>query len=199
MHVTQYEITLPADYDMGIIRHRVATRGSALDDFGGLGLKAYCIRERGANDSPVSQYAPFYLWASPEGMNRSFWGGGGFQHIISDFGRPVVQHWIGLGLARGPAGATLPGVFPRIATRRKQLIAPDADTAAVIESALAELADHSERAGVHYSATAIDPRGWELVTFTLWENAAPEAEGTRYEVLHLSTPQLADLPLGPHW
>ncbi|WP_271217829.1 DUF4865 family protein [Streptosporangium carneum] len=27
----QYEITLPADYDMGIIRRRVETRGRALD------------------------------------------------------------------------------------------------------------------------------------------------------------------------
>ena len=26
MHAMQYEITLPADYDMGIIRERVATR-----------------------------------------------------------------------------------------------------------------------------------------------------------------------------
>jgi hypothetical protein len=61
MHAMQYEITLPADYDMEIIRERVATRGAALDDFAGLGLKAYLIRERGVDGSPVNQYAPFYL------------------------------------------------------------------------------------------------------------------------------------------
>ena len=49
MHAMQYEIPLPADYDMGIIRHRVATRGSALDDWAGLGVKAYLIRERGVD------------------------------------------------------------------------------------------------------------------------------------------------------
>ena len=136
---------------------------------------------------------------SPEGMNRFCWGGGGFQHIISDFGRPAVQHWIGLGFQRGPAAAALPGVLPRTATRRKQLIPPDANPGAVIESALTELQDSPERTGVHCSATAIDPRGWELVTFTLWASAAPAAEGTRYEVLHLSTPQLWDLPLGRPW
>ena len=27
MQAMQYEITLPADYDMAIIRHRVATKG----------------------------------------------------------------------------------------------------------------------------------------------------------------------------
>jgi hypothetical protein len=31
MNIMQYEITLPADYDMGIIRNRVATRGNATD------------------------------------------------------------------------------------------------------------------------------------------------------------------------
>jgi hypothetical protein len=33
MHAMQYEITLPAGYDMGIIRHRVATKGALLDTF----------------------------------------------------------------------------------------------------------------------------------------------------------------------
>ncbi len=37
MYAMQYEITLPADYDMGIIRARVATGGNALDDLPGLG------------------------------------------------------------------------------------------------------------------------------------------------------------------
>jgi len=40
MHVMQYEIEIPASYD---IRNRVQTRGAATDDFAGLGLKAYCI------------------------------------------------------------------------------------------------------------------------------------------------------------
>lgn len=52
MHAMQYEITLPADYDMGIIHDRVATRGALLDTFPGLGLKAYCVRERGVDGSP---------------------------------------------------------------------------------------------------------------------------------------------------
>ncbi|MCW2914583.1 MAG: hypothetical protein JWN52_2651 [Actinomycetia bacterium] len=40
MHAMQYEITLPADYDMKIIRHRVATKGHLLDAFPGLGEHA---------------------------------------------------------------------------------------------------------------------------------------------------------------
>ena len=74
MYAMQYEITLPSDYDMNIIRHRVATKGHLLDMFPGLGLKAYLIRECGVDGSLVNQYAPFYLWASIAGMNRFLWG-----------------------------------------------------------------------------------------------------------------------------
>ena len=61
MHAMQYRLTLPADYDMEIIRRRVARKGHLLDDWEGLGLKAYLVRERGVHGSPVNQYAPFYL------------------------------------------------------------------------------------------------------------------------------------------
>ena len=90
MHAQQYEITLPAGYDMGIIRDRVARRGHLLDDWGGLGLKAYLIRERGLRGSPVNQYAPFYLWNTVDGMNSFLWGGG-FQGVSDDFGRPSAE------------------------------------------------------------------------------------------------------------
>jgi hypothetical protein len=99
---------------MKIIRERVATRGAALDDFPGLGLKAYLIRERGVDGSPVNQYAPFYLWQSPAGMNRFLWGGEGFHGIVRDFGRPAVRHWTGVALEHGPSRTDL----PRYATRR---------------------------------------------------------------------------------
>ena len=74
MHAMQYELTLPADYDMAVIRGRVARVGHLLDDWEGLGLKTYLMRERGVNGSPVNQYAPFYLWNTVEGMNGFLWG-----------------------------------------------------------------------------------------------------------------------------
>lgn len=64
MHAMQYEITLPGDYDMGIIRRRVAGRGAATDAFSGLGLKAYAIRAswgstgRWATSTPGSTSGP---------------------------------------------------------------------------------------------------------------------------------------------
>ncbi|MFE6856202.1 DUF4865 family protein [Streptomyces sp. NPDC057674] len=194
MHAMQYEITLPADYDMGIIRTRVATRGHLLDDFPGLGLKAYLVRERG-DGSPVNQYAPFYLWAAPEGMNSFLWGPG-FQGIVHDFGRPVVQHWTGLAYEEGPAS----GAAPVGATRRRTPLGEGAPPGEAVADAVARHAREARRDGVVASALAIDPRHWELLAFTLWAvGEAPADEGDRFRVLHLSAPGRELLGAGRQW
>ncbi|WP_432093635.1 DUF4865 family protein [Streptomyces sp. bgisy100] len=196
MYAMQYDITLPADYDMGIIRHRVATRGSALDDRAGLGLKAYLIRERGSAGSAVNQYAPFYLWHTLAGMNDFLWGGGGFQGIVADFGRPPVRHWTGAAFEPGPARRAV----PRAATRHTSVLPADIEPEAAVGRALEAVRATAALPGVHSSALAVDPHHWESVHFTLWERTPPEDRpGDRYEVLHLSAPQLADLPAGRCW
>ncbi|MGA5566749.1 DUF4865 family protein [Streptomyces platensis] len=194
MHAMQYAITLPADYDMQIIRDRVRTRGHLLDDFAGLGLKAYGIRERGVDGAPVNQYAPFYLWADPEAMNR-FLLGDGFRGVVRDFGRPAVQHWQGLFHRPGPAAGTLPRAF----TRRTVTLAGDADAATVIAQAVAGHEELATTEGVHTTALALDPRRWELVHFTLWADNAPPSAGDRYQVLHLSAPGTGLLGEGQQW
>ncbi|NEA57223.1 DUF4865 family protein [Streptomyces sp. SID13666] len=203
MHAMQYRITLPADYDMKIIRRRVESRGHLLDDFPGLGLKAYLIRERGTGgtsqpevggESPVNQYAPFYLWNTPQGMNSFLWGPG-FQGIIDDFGRPEVEHWTGLAFEHGPAA----GRVPRAAARRAVPIPPGEDPAAVIDRAAGAVREYAGTPGVHSAALAVDPRHWELLHFTLWEHTAPAAAGDRYEVLHLSAPERNTIETGRQW
>jgi hypothetical protein len=191
MHAMHYEITLPADYDMDIIRTRVATRGSALDAFPGLGLKAFCVRERGVDGSPVNQYAPFYLWRTAEGMNSFLWGPG-FRGLSGDFGRPTVQHWVGLAFEKGAATTAT------AASKRTWRLPADADPAEAIDRALEDL--RADRPEVHATALAIDPRHWELLRFTLWStpDATPEDE-VRYRVPHLSRPELDDLTAGRHW
>lgn len=183
----QYVIRLPADYDMAIIRGRVATRGAAMDAFPGLGLKAYGIRERGVDDAAVNEYAPFYLWRTLAGMNAFLWGEG-FTGICRDFGRPEVSQWAGAGVVAGPARDK--PASPRIATRRVELVPADADPQATVEAALAELTERSATPGVHTSAVGVDARRWELVHFTLWADDAPADAGTRYTVQHLSEPAL---------
>jgi hypothetical protein len=70
---------------------------------------------------------------------------------------------------------------------------------AVLAGVAPELRQRAATDGVHSTALAIDPRNWELVQFTLWEDTAPESAGTRYRVLHLSTPELGELQAGRHW
>ncbi len=194
MHAMQYAITLPADYDMRIIRNRVKSKGHLLDDFAGLGLKAYGIRERGVDGSPVNQYAPFYLWADAQAMSR-FLLGDGFRGVVRDFGRPAVQHWQGLFHRPGPAA----GAAPRAFTRRTETLDEHADVAAVADRAVAAHEELATVDAVHTTALALDPRRWELVHFTLWADAAPRSAGDRYQVLHLSAPGADRLGAGQQW
>lgn len=198
MYAMQYEITLPADYDMTIIRERVATRGHALDDRAGLGLKAYVIRERGVDGSPVNQYAPFYLWDGVGAMSEFLVGGGGFQGVVASFGRPAVHHWTGIACHAGPARTAV----PRAASRRLTPMPAGADPEALVADALGELGGFARTEGVHTTALAFDPRHWQLLRFTLWEHSVPADEderAERYEVLHLSDPHLPEIPEGRHW
>ncbi|MEV4438146.1 DUF4865 family protein [Streptomyces sp. NPDC049577] len=197
MYAKQYEITLPADYDMGIIRKRVAERGHVLDDRDGLALKAYLIREQGVDGSPVNQYAPFYLWQDIGRMSEFLVGGGGFQGIVRDFGRPAVHHWAGIASVAGPARSAA----PRAATRHLTALPATADLTALVEEAQAELGELAGTPGLHTAALAVDPRHWQLLRFTLWEHDAPATDPAvdRYQVLHLSAPHLAELPAGRHW
>jgi hypothetical protein len=188
MHAMQYELTLPADYDMAIIHRRVEAKGGSTDAFPGLGLKAYLVRERAAG-APVNQYAPFYLWASADGMNRFLWGDG-FRALCEAFGRPAVWHGLGVAFARGPARGA-----PRAATRRVEALSPDEPAARAVERARAELARRAREPAAFATALAVDPARWQLTHLTLWAEppAGAEAGETSYRVLHLSAPQLGDL------
>ncbi|WP_306319678.1 MULTISPECIES: DUF4865 family protein [unclassified Streptomyces] len=184
MHAMQYEITLPADYDMDIIRRRVETKGHLLDDFPGLAAKAYLMRVRGVDGSPVNQYAPFYLWNSPAGMNAFLWGPG-FQGIVEDFGRPVVQHWTCVAYEEGSADTAA----ARTAVRQRTPIEAGTDLPKLAAEAVEFTAQLALEQGVLYAASAIDPRTWELLTFSVWAHDTPKAPGDRYQVLHLSRPE----------
>ncbi len=204
MYAKQYEVTLPADYDMDVIRRRVAAAGPLLDERAGLGLKAYLIRERGAGGSPVNQYAPFYLWNDTGAMAHFLVGCGGFENVIRSFGRPAVHHWTGIAALPGAARDTV----PTAASRRLTALPADPDPhdtgsglAERIDRETGRLADIAARDGVHTAALALDPSSWRLVRFVLGRDGdALDDEATeRYEVLHVSAPGLAGLPGGRVW
>jgi hypothetical protein len=195
MQLMQYEITLPADYDMGIVRHRVATRGSRTDDFPDLGFKAYLVRERGRHASPVNQYAPFYLWTGSSGMNQ-FLFGPPFEGICADFGRPVVRTWQAIGLVNGPTPSGTPVAATRVVSAVDPADALDEVVCGLLDDAAA-LARHRDLNAV---AVGIDPSGWQLVRFALWNSEPPDDEaGDRFEVRHLSQPHRERAPSGRAW
>lgn len=200
MHAMQYEITLPADYDMDIIRNRVSAKGHLLDDCPGLGAKAYLIRELGVADSPVNQYAPLYLWNTPEGMNSFLWGPG-FQGIVDDFGRPEVQHWTGLAFAEGAASGASAGstTSAKSAIRRRMRIPARTHLGGFATELVHEAARLARQDGAVYAAVAIDPRTWEALHFSVWDHESPKGQGDLFQVLHLSAPERALLPEGQQW
>ncbi|MGW7272647.1 DUF4865 family protein [Streptomyces sp. NPDC054864] len=208
MHAMQYEITLPADYDMAVIRDRVVAKGHLLDDYPGLRAKAYLIRERGVDGSPVNQYAPFYLWNTPQGMNSFLWGPG-FQGIVDDFGRPEVQHWTGLAFTEGPASdaastaqaaaSAKTAKSAKSAIRRRVRVPADARVGDLAADLVEEIGQLAREDGLIYAAAAIDPRTWEALRFSVWDHPSPKGQGDVFQVLHLSAPERHALPRGQQW
>lgn len=199
MHAMQYELTLPADYDMEVIRGRVARIGHLLDDWEGLGLKAYLMRERGVDGSPVNQYAPFYLWNAVEGMNSFLWGGA-FQGLAGDFGRPAVRQWTGLAFEDG-AAADAPAA---VAVRHRRPVPEGVVLADFMARAVEANRRLAGREGAVLAAAAVDTGRWELVGFSLWAHREPAGEalaggGEVYQVLHVSQPGRKALPRGRQW
>ena len=93
MIAMQYNISLPSDYDMEIIRQRTRNNGSKTDGFPDLKMKAYLIAEKCKYNNYENQYSPFYLWEKEEGMN-TFLLGGYFNNILNSFGWTQVRNWI---------------------------------------------------------------------------------------------------------
>jgi hypothetical protein len=192
MIAMQYQITLPADYDMGIIRNRVARTGHLLDQYPGLGLKAFLIRENGVDGSTVNEYAPFYLWRDAGGAASFLWSGVGFTAIVRDFGRPVVQTWIG-GTSRARSSDLEQA---RYAVRTTRSLDDDTDVVAATADTDQRLVAELQTPGTLLAAYGLDPRTWQLVTFTLHsDRPADHAPGSvSYEVLHVSAPEHRELP-----
>lgn len=185
MLTMQYRITLPADYDMGIIRKRIAERGHLTDDLPQLAFKAYLYADCTGPEATVreNRYAPFYLWHGTEGMN-AFLGGAGFAGVVASFGRPVVRTW---SVWHAQMAADL-----SVATH-----ASCESVAIPGHAALSELRDTENAAmqadldrGALAAVSAFDPAGWTAMRFRLWRDAAVvfNENVDVYQVGHVSQP-----------
>jgi hypothetical protein len=181
----QYRITLPADYDMAIIRRRIAERGHLTDQFPRLAFKAYLYADRKAPYAAgrTNRYAPFYLWHAAEGMN-AFLGGVGFAGVIASFGRPVVHTW---------------SVWDaRTTSQLSAATYATCETVPINEHAALDTLRDAEHADVHTdighgalaAISAFDPTHWAAMRMRLWREM-PDACGSDievYQVGHVSQP-----------
>ncbi len=185
MIAMQYGIGLPADYDMTIIRRRIADKGHLLDAFPGLAFKAYLYsaRDEGGPAGDDNGYAPFYLWHDNESMN-AFLCGPGFAGLARDFGRPSVCTWSvwearmadDLALAQG-ATREVVGLPRHVDLDECRLAELQANRVAIADGALA-------------AVVAFDPADWSLVRFRLWPDIrACPGDGQACRVGHVSQPR----------
>ena len=186
MLAKQYTIKLPADYDMEIIRRRVRDRGDSFDGFPGLTLKAFLITERAAG-ATANRYAPFYVWHDTDGTNQFLYGDG-FAALQKSFGRPLIEHWIGLAHVIPDQQHATP---PRSATRQDLSLVDSEELAEVRDRELgcARAMPIGPRRGTRRSQRArplpLDPRS--LRRHAPLTDHHQSAAHTGYEVLHLST------------
>lgn len=187
MIAMQYSFSLPADYDMSIIEHRVKDKGPMLDHHTPLIFKAYLIARKGdsVTRSKENIYAPFYLWHDNSGM-RDFISGAAFRGLVDSFGWPAVFTWPAV-IASAQANSI---VESKVATREIHHIAPftSLESLKTVETELANMAVAEH--GALLALSAFEPTNWTLVRFRLWREPAQEmiADQQTYDVLHISNP-----------
>jgi hypothetical protein len=184
MIAMQYSITLPADFDIGIIDRRIRDKGPLLDGFPNLKFKAYLRAAKGDLGSPVSLYAPFYIWDKAEGAS-DFLCGPGFQALAGDFGWPSVSTWIVWQACVAPELTEA-----RFATREIIPIESFALLDEIRRRDSGEARDIVEGGDALASVAGFEPTTWTRVRFRLWDKLPRTGSGHNvqtYRVGHVST------------
>lgn len=187
MLAMQYNFTLPADYDMSIIRQRIAAKGSLTDDFPGLVFKAYLYgsRDQRRRNARENLYAPFYLWKSNEGMNK-FLGGAGFVALTQSFGWPSVKTW-----SAWPASLSERLAAATCATREIVPIEPHSPLADLQKAETETLWEDMDTRDALGAVSGFEPTTWTMVRIRLWTEWHERFDRTgllTYDIGHLSIP-----------
>lgn len=182
MHAMQYQITLPTDYDMQIIRDRVTRTGHLMDGYHGLEFKAYLIQEN-AKGAPRNAYAPFYVWRDIDGMRQFCWGEPGYSAIVRDFGRYPIHDWTVHQFVAGPADYSA----ARSLTVKTVPLPVGAAPSHCIEDITADFLATTTDSTVARVA-AVDVTAWTVILVELCTREADESstDVAAYEVLHVS-------------
>lgn len=174
----QYSYTLPADYDMSIIRQRVASKGHLLNGFPNLIFKAFTFAASDDNTrySRENLYAPIYLWQNAAGINQ-FFENRGFAALVQTFGWPQVRIW-------SVWCAQLHESFPSAswATRECKTIPPFSELEQLRQQETDKVAEDINTHQAVAAFTAFEPTHWSLVRFRLWRHRPPQPADTATQV-----------------
>ena len=186
MLAMQYSFTLPSDYDMALIRARIASKGYLTDAFPLLVFKAFlhASRDHRRRHADENLYAPFYLWESSEGMNH-FLGGNGFTALTESFGWPSIKTW---SVWESRLQTTLATAI--CATREIVQIQPHTILADLQKTETESVWMDVDKHGSLGAVVGFEPSTWTLVRFRLWphyQESFDRAGVQVYEIGHLST------------
>ena len=97
MIIMQYRFQLADDYNMALIKQRIADKGHLFDHHPGLLFKSwlYSCRDQPFQPGTRNCYAPLYVWESSEAMN-AFLTGPLFAAAVNSFGWPDIRYWLSL-------------------------------------------------------------------------------------------------------
>ncbi|WP_158613616.1 DUF4865 family protein [Aquitalea sp. FJL05] len=164
MLAMQYRFTLPADYDMAIIRQRIHERGHLLDGFPHLEWKAYLWSQKdGRHPGSVNAYAPLYLWQDNAGINQ-FLASPGFRAVCEDFGRPQIDIW---SVWECTGNQAMPAAA--VCYQQTQAIAPGTSLAALRQQEHEQAARLLQQ-GALSVLSAYDPQQWRTLRMSAWPN-----------------------------
>lgn len=182
MILARYRHRLPADYDLSLIRARIAARGPTWDAAPGLIFKAFTLedRSRGASENA---YSSFYLWRDA-GAAAAFFAGSGFAAVLQAFGRPRTDLWLPFAIQTGPSAQA------RSLAITHRTLPPEADLGTERREDAAWGASLRAEPDVLAVLCGLDPTSWRVTRFVLRAGEPAAGDG---EILHLASPGLADL------
>lgn len=184
MFIKQYRHRLPADYDMSIIRSRVAKGGPVFDDRPDLAFKSFSIEEAGQKGAAGNAYSSLYLWFEIDAVVDFLWYQG-FQNVFDTFGRPTVETWLAIDAAKGRSD------HATMLYREDDDMAPSQSLADLRASETERNRQNAARPGTVASVVGIELSTWRIARFTLTESSTQDHAGQMaYQVAYLAKPGL---------
>ncbi|GHU41019.1 DUF4865 domain-containing protein [Bacilli bacterium] len=171
MQAMRYDIILPTDYDMTIIRERVKKTGHLMDGFPDLLFKLFLISEK-KNGEYSNSYSPLYVWKNSDGMSHFIFDGF-FDNILTSFGWQQIEIGVTSTIALGDDF-----LQSQFVTEEVEEIPP---TESLKTFEIHEKSTENETGKL----VIYNPDKWRKVIFTFYLTK-PQTKHRCFEILHLS-------------